>query len=118
MANLSRFEGTGIYYAATPIEAQLCQREQVAVMGGGDSAGQAAVFLTGVVDHVHMFVRSGGLKDTMSAYLVQRISENPKDTVHTHTELDLLEGDRHLERVRWRNHLTGESETQGVRHVS
>ncbi len=117
VANLSRFEGTGIYYAATPIEAQLCRREQVVVMGGGNSAGQAAVFLTGVVDHVHMLVRSGELKDTMSAYLVQRIRESPKVTVHTHTELDLLEGDRHLERVRWRNALTGESETHRVRHV-
>ena len=113
----SRFEGTGIYYAATPIEAQLCRREQVVVVGGGNSAGQAAVFLTGVVDHAHMLVRSGGLKDTMSAYLVQRIRQNPKITVHTHTELDLLEGDRHLERVRWRNNLTGESETHRVRHV-
>lgn len=117
VANLSRFEGTGIYYAATQVEAQLCQREPVVVVGGGNSAGQAAVFLTGVVDHVHMLVRSGGLKDTMSAYLVQRIRENPKITVHTHTELDLLEGDGHLERVRWRNNLTGESETHRVRHV-
>ncbi|HEX8794187.1 MAG TPA: FAD-dependent oxidoreductase [Polyangiaceae bacterium] len=115
--NLSRFEGTGVYYAATPIEAQLCRREQVVVVGGGNSAGQAAVFLTAFVDHVHMLVRSDGLKETMSAYLVQRIRENPKITVHTHTELDLAEGDRELERVRWRNNVTGHSEVHGIRHV-
>ncbi len=115
--NLARFEGAGVYYAATPIEAQLCKNEHVIVVGGGNSAGQAAVFLTAFVAHVHMLVRSGGLKDTMSAYLVQRTRDNPKITLHTHTELDLLEGDRELERVRWRNNITGQTEEHRLRHV-
>jgi thioredoxin reductase (NADPH) len=75
------------------------------------------VFLTEFVAHVHMLVRSGGLKDTMSAYLVQRIRDNPQITLHTHTELDALDGDRELERVRWRNNITGETEEHRVRHV-
>ncbi len=115
--DLSRFEGTGVYYAATNIEAQLCRREQVAVVGGGNSAGQAAVFLTEYVDHVHVLVRSGGLKETMSAYLVQRILASPTITLHTHTELDALEGDRTLARVRWRHNVTGETETRPIHHV-
>mgnify|MGYP001480328922 CR=1 FL=1 len=115
--NLARFEGAGVYYAATPIEAQLCKNEQVIVVGGGNSAGQAAVFLTEFVAHVHMLVRSGGLKDTMSAYLVHRIRDNPQITLHTHTELEALEGDRELERVRWRNNVTGETEERRIRHV-
>jgi thioredoxin reductase (NADPH) len=117
VANLSRFEGTGVYYAATSLEAQLCQEEEVVVVGGGNSAGQAAVFLATSAAHVHVLVRSGGLCETMSAYLVRRIRESAKITVHTHTELDLLEGDRELERLGWRNNVTGETERHRIRHV-
>jgi thioredoxin reductase (NADPH) len=115
--NLSRFEGAGVYYAATHLEAQLCGREAVAIAGGGNSAGQAAVFLSSVVTEVHMLVRSAGLEASMSAYLVERIRDNPKISVHTHTEIEALEGERALERVRWRNKVSGATETHPIRHV-
>jgi thioredoxin reductase (NADPH) len=88
--NISRFEGAGIYYGATQMEAQLCREEEVAVVGGGNSAGQAAVFLAQSSKHVHMVVRSGGLADTMSRYLINRIEGNPKITRHTQTEITAI----------------------------
>jgi thioredoxin reductase (NADPH) len=115
--NLAQFEGTGVYYGATFVEAQLCGGEDVIVVGGGNSAGQAAVFLAQTARHVHMLVRSKGLADSMSRYLIRRIEESPVIELHTRTEIEALEGDDHLERVRWRNHQTGNVETHGIRHV-
>jgi thioredoxin reductase (NADPH) len=115
--NLSRFEGTGVYYGATSIEAQLCGREEVVVIGGGNSAGQAAVFLSGTAAHVHILIRSEALASTMSRYLIRRIEENPAITLHTNTEMAALEGDGQLERVQWRNKQTGKVEDRSIRHV-
>jgi thioredoxin reductase (NADPH) len=117
LANLAQFEGAGVYYGATRMEAQLCAANEVVVVGGGNSAGQAAVFLSQTAKHVHMLVRSSGLTETMSRYLIRRIEENPNITLRTFTELEALEGDGTLERVRWKNHQTGDVETRSVRAV-
>jgi len=115
--NLSKFEGAGIYYGATFMEAQLCRDEDVIVVGGGNSAGQAAMFLAQTTRRVYMLVRSTGLAATMSRYLVRRIEQSPSIELHTATEIEALEGDRHLERVRWRDKGTGATETREIRHV-
>ena len=115
--NLSHFEGAGVYYGATPMEAQLCVREEVIVVGGGNSAGQAAVFLAQTATRVRMLVRGDGLADTMSRYLIRRIEDNPAVDLRTQAEIVALEGDRHLERVRWRDNRTGILETSNIRHV-
>src|SRR5437667_4802148 len=115
--NLSEFKGVGVYYGATFMEAQLCRSEEVVVMGGGNSAGQAAVFLAQTAKRVHMLVRSSGLAESMSRYLIRRIEQNPAIVLRTHTEIVALEGSSHLERVRWRNDQTGKIETQDIRHV-
>jgi len=117
VANLALFEGNGVYYGATYIEAQLCQSEEVIVVGGGNSAGQAAVFLAQSASKVHMLVRSGGLKDTMSRYLIRRIEENPNIELHLYTEITALEGTERLDRVQWQNKNTGEKETRDIQHV-
>ena len=117
LANLANFEGKGIYYGATYIESQLCGGEEVAVVGGGNSAGQAAVFMSQTARKVHMLVRSGELSSTMSRYLIQRLTENPQIELHWNTEIAALEGGECLERVTWRNNKTGESETRDVGHV-
>ena len=115
--NLSRFEGAGVYYAATFMEAQLCTGEEVVVVGAGNSAGQAAVFLAQTARRVHMVIRSAGLADTMSRYLIRRIEDHPAIVRHAHTEIVSLEGNGHLERVGWRDNQSGQVETQGIRHV-
>jgi len=115
--NCSRFEGTGVYYGATNMEAQLCRGEEVVVVGGGNSAGQAALFLAEVARHVHMLVRSSGLSESMSRYLIRRIEQSPAITLRTHTEIVGLEGDKLLQRVRWRDGRTGTEETRDLRHV-
>jgi thioredoxin reductase (NADPH) len=98
---MSRFEGAGVYYGATYVEAQLCGGEEVIVVGGGNSAGQAAVFLAEVAKRVHMLIRSAGLAESMSRYLIRRIEETPTIVLHTHTECMALEGSGgHLESVR------------------
>jgi thioredoxin reductase (NADPH) len=113
--NLARFHGMGAYYGATPIESQLCRDEDVIVVGGGNSAGQAAMFLSQTVRRVLMLVRSERLAESMSRYLVRRIETNPSIEVHTRSEIVALEGDTHLERVRWRE---GEEEHEDkMRHV-
>jgi thioredoxin reductase (NADPH) len=117
LPNLSQFDGAGIYYAATFMEAQLCGGEEVVVVGGGNSAGQAAVFLAQSARKVHMLVRSDGLSDTMSRYLIRRIEDHPGIALHVRTELVGLEGDRHLERVRWRDNPSGRVEAYDIRHV-
>src|ERR1700693_4469039 len=117
LKNLDDFEGMGIYFGATFIEAQLCTEEEVIVVGGGNSAGQAAVFLSEMSKHVHMLVRSNGLADTMSRYLIRRIEDSPKITLHSCTEIVALEGGNHLERVQWRDNNTGATETHDIRHI-
>ena len=114
LENYAGFEGQGIHYAATAMEAQLCAGEEVAVIGGGNSAGQATMFLSRTVRHVHVLVRGPGLAATMSDYLVQRIESSPKITVHPFTEITALEGDTLLRGVTWTNRNTGESETRPV----
>ena len=117
ITNLQKFEGQGVYYGATYMEAQICEGEDVIVVGGGNSAGQAAVFLSQTARRVHMLVRSGGLAETMSRYLIQRIAENPSIELHYHTEIVALEGDSHLEQVRWRDKAKGETSTHVIHHV-
>ncbi len=117
LPNLAVFEGMGVYYGATYIESQLCGNEEIIVVGGGNSSGQAAVFLAQTARKVHILVRSDGLSDTMSRYLIRRIEENPAIELHSCTEIVALEGDEHLERVTWRNKNTGKSETHDIRHV-
>ena len=113
--NAERFEGAGIYYAASATEARRCGSDEVAVVGGANSAGQAAVFLAGQAKHVHVLIRGAGLADTMSRYLIRRIAESPNITVHVHTELVALEGEDHLRSVTWRG--PGGVETRALRHV-
>lgn len=117
LANLENFEGEGIYYGATFIESQLCENEEVAVVGGGNSAGQAAVFMSQTARKVHMLVRSGELSSTMSRYLIQRLTENPQVELHLNTEIVALEGGARLERVVWQDRKTGVRSTHGIRHV-
>src|SRR4029079_4176515 len=117
IANLSQFEGTGVYYAATFMERQMCRSEEVVVVGGGNSAGQAAVFLAQASKRVHMLVRSSGLAETMSRYLIRRIEQNPAIVLSANTEIVALEGNHHLERVSWRDHQSGNTQTHDIRHV-
>jgi len=117
IANLKRFEGLGIYYGATFIESQLCEDEEVVVVGGGNSAGQAAVYLSQTARKVYMLVRSAELSDTMSRYLIQRITENPKIELLCKREITALEGDSRLERVTWRDKTSGQSSTRNIGHV-
>ena len=117
IANLEQFVGQGIYYGATFMESQLCEAEEIIVVGGGNSAGQAAVFLSQTAQKVHMLVRSGALSDTMSRYLIRRIEENPGIELHYKTEIVGLEGGAHLERVTWQDKTTGEISTHEIRHV-
>jgi thioredoxin reductase (NADPH) len=117
LPNIERFLGVGIYYAATFIEAQLCKDEEIAIIGGGNSAGQAAVFLSGNCRHVHLLVRSNGLAESMSRYLIRRIDDTPNITLHTRTELTALEGDERLERITWQSAADGRVETRPIRHV-
>jgi thioredoxin reductase (NADPH) len=120
LPNLSQFEGAGVYYGATFIESQLCGGEEVIVVGGGNSAGQAAVFLAQTARRVRMLVRSEGLAETMSRYLIRRIEQSPVIDLRTHTEIVGLDGTNHLERVTWRDDRsgrTGETETHNIRHV-
>jgi len=115
--NLTQYEGQGIYYSATFMEAQLCTGEEIIVVGGGNSAGQAAVFLAETVRKVYMLVRGKELSETMSRYLIQRIVENPGIELHFQTEIVALAGDSHLERVTWLNRATDEVSVHDIRHV-
>jgi thioredoxin reductase (NADPH) len=117
LANISTFEGVGVYYGATHVEAQMCQDEEVAVVGGGNSAGQAAVYLSERAKHVHMLVRGEGLAATMSQYLIRRIVESPQITLRTHTEIQTIEGNGTIDRICWRNTATGEQETREIHHL-
>ncbi|HYS54346.1 MAG TPA: FAD-dependent oxidoreductase [Thermoanaerobaculia bacterium] len=115
--NLASFNSAGVYYIATPMEAQLCKGEKVIIVGGGNSAGQAAVFLAGHASRAIMLVRSGGLAESMSRYLVRRIEDNPAIEVRTSCQIVALEGGRHLERVRCRDENSGTDTVENIRHV-
>jgi thioredoxin reductase (NADPH) len=117
LENASRFIGTGIYYAATATEVRRCENKQVVVVGGGNSAGQAAVYLAGKCQHVHLLVRANGLADSMSNYLIRRIEETLNITLHTKTEITALEGDAQLESVVWSTGPDGMPETHVIGHV-
>ncbi|CAG9171384.1 FAD-dependent oxidoreductase [Cupriavidus respiraculi] len=100
--DLARFEGSGVYFWATPLEGRLCRKEPVVLVGGGNSAGQAVVFLASQAEHVHLFIRGASLEHSMSRYLVDRIGALPNVTVHTRVELRALEGGARLERIHYR----------------
>jgi thioredoxin reductase (NADPH) len=114
--NLSRFEGVGVYYGATSVEAMLCQGEDVIVVGGANSAGQAAIFLSEAGRHVTMLVRGAELSDTMSRYLIRRIEETPNIELRTRCRIVALEGAGSLECVTWSD-AAGKSTTVPIRHV-
>jgi thioredoxin reductase (NADPH) len=117
LANLAQFEGAGVYYNATFMEqAQLADGDEVIVVGGANSAGQAAVFLAQTARRVHVLVRSNSLSEGMSRYLIRRIDETPTVQVRTTTEIVALEGNGHLERVQWRDG-TGAVTTHDIKHV-
>jgi thioredoxin reductase (NADPH) len=116
VANLAYFEGAGVYYSATFMEAQLCDGDEVIVVGGANSAGQAAVFLARSVKRVHLLVRSNNLSACMSRYLVRRIEETPTIQVRRQTEIVALEGNEHLEHVQWRDSAGGVT-CHDIRHV-
>jgi thioredoxin reductase (NADPH) len=103
----AELEGNGIYYAATAMEAGLCADAEAVVVGGGNSAGQAAVFLSRTAGHVHMLVRGAGLAETMSSYLIDRIEASPRITLHPFSEVTALEGERHLQGLSWTDRRTG-----------
>ncbi|RWM00614.1 cyclic nucleotide-binding domain-containing thioredoxin-disulfide reductase [Mesorhizobium sp.] len=118
IANLAEFEGTSVHYWASPIEARLCRDQEVALVGGGNSAGQAAVYLASQVRKVTLLARRGGLNETMSRYLVERIEAQPNIEVLTETEIAALEGhEGNLDQVRWRNRVTGTETTRPIRHL-
>ena len=117
LANLGQFEGAGVYYNATFMEeAQLDDGDEVIVVGGANSAGQAAIFLARTGRQVHVLVRSHSLSESMSRYLLRRIEETPTIRIRTTTEIVALEGNGHLERVQWRDG-TGAVTSHDVRHV-
>ncbi len=117
IANLSKFDGQGVYYGATHMESQLCEGDDVVVVGGANSAGQAAVYLSQTARKVYMLVRSGSLSDTMSRYLIQRITENPKIEMHYHTEIVGLDGDHDLRQVTWMDKTTKQTSKHDIGHV-
>jgi thioredoxin reductase (NADPH) len=117
LRDLPRFEGTGIFYSATHLEAQMCDHEDVIIVGGGNSAGQAAVFLSRQAASVRVLVRGPGLAESMSRYLIQRIADSSLVTVHTRTQIETLEGGDWLERVHCRHLDTGSLETLPIRHI-
>ena len=115
--NYAEFENRGIYYAATSMEGVLCRDKEVIVVGGGNSAGQAAVFLSGIARHVHYVVRGKSLATTMSQYLISRIESSSHITLYTGSEIVGLEGDAALEWVTWAHRKTGETTRKHVGSV-
>jgi thioredoxin reductase (NADPH) len=114
--NLASFNGAGVYYVATPMEAQLCKKEPVIIVGGGNSAGQASIFLAENASKVIMMVRSDGLAATMSRYLIRRIEETPNIELRTNCEVVALEGEKHLERIHCRT-TSGTETVEEIRHL-
>jgi thioredoxin reductase (NADPH) len=114
---LSQFVGAGVYYSATAMEAQLCKGDEVIVIGGGNSAGQAAVYLSGFARRVYMLVRSESLAASMSRYLIRRIEDSPSIVLLTRTEIVAVDGDRELSSVTWRDTRDGTTQTHEIGHV-
>jgi thioredoxin reductase (NADPH) len=116
---LDRFEGRGVWYWASPVEARLCAEQEIVLVGGGNSAGQAAVFLSGHARRVNMVIRGGGLGASMSRYLIERIEATPNIELVFHTEVVALEGaeDGSLDRMRLRSRLSGEERTLEIRNL-
>ncbi len=117
VAGLDKFEGVGVYYAATYVESKRCSTDEIVVVGGGNSAGQAATFLSRTSRHVHILVRGPDLASSMSQYLIRRIEDTPNITLHLNTRIIDLAGDERLERVSWRDDATGEASTHEIRHL-
>ena len=117
ISNYARYEGQGVHYAATAMEGQLCREQEVVVVGGGNSAGQAAVFLSRIGSHVHMLVRGPSLAATMSDYLVRRIEASPQISLLTQTEITALEGEPNLQRVAWHCRKSGETSQRRIGNV-
>lgn len=118
VANLAAFEGTCVHYWASPIEARLCGGQEVALVGAGNSAGQAAVYLASQVRKVVLLARGGGLEASMSRYLVERIRAQPNIEVLTGTEIQALDGEEgNLATVRWRDRSSGAVTTRPIRHL-
>jgi thioredoxin reductase (NADPH) len=111
------FTGRGVYYNATHMEAQLCDSEEVAVVGGGNSAGQATVFLAQRSSKVHLLVRSGKLSESMSQYLIARIEAHPRIEIHYLTQVIAVTGTTHLESIVWKDDSLGLEVTMPIRHV-
>jgi thioredoxin reductase (NADPH) len=114
---IDRYEGNGLHYAATAVEAALCDGEEVVVVGGGNSAGQAAVFLSRHARHVHVLIRGPSLAASMSEYLAARIAAADRITLHPCTQITAVAGRRHLEQVTWTTSTTGAQETHDVANV-
>jgi thioredoxin reductase (NADPH) len=116
--NLSQFEGTSVHYWASPIEAKLCGGQEVALVGAGNSAGQAAVYLAAHAKKVWLLARRGSLDETMSHYLVERIKAQPNIEVVTQSEVTALEGNEgNLQTVRWRNRASNEETKREIGHL-
>lgn len=111
VARLADFEGAGVYYAASEMEARLCEGDEIVIVGGGNSAGQAAVFLSHRARRVHMVIRGNDLAKSMSRYLVERIGLTDNIIVHRDTAVSALDGDERLRAVTLRNSSTGEETT-------
>jgi thioredoxin reductase (NADPH) len=114
---LADYEGRGVWYWASPIEARLCTAQEVVLVGGGNSAGQAAVFLASHASKVHMVIRGGGLGASMSRYLIERIEATPNIELLFNTEVVSLEGESTLERVVLKSRLSGERSTINIRNL-
>jgi thioredoxin reductase (NADPH) len=115
--NIQKFENRGLYYAATAMESPLCRDQEVIVVGGGNSAGQASSFLSGVAKRVHHIVRRPSFSETMSQYLISRIENSSHITLYTESEIVALEGDSSLRRVTWANLNTGERTARDISAV-
>ncbi len=117
LAREKEFENAGLYFAATAMEGGFCEGEEVVIVGGGNSAGQASVFLSKYASRVHILVRGEGLAASMSDYLIGRINSSPRITLHNNTEIAELRGENHLKEIAWRNRKTGETGEMSIRHV-
>jgi len=114
---LAQYEGVGVYYSATHLEGQLCEGEEIAIVGGGNSAGQAAVYLAQQAKHVQILVRGPGLAESMSRYLIQRIEGTPNIDLAPRCQIVALEGDGRLERITWQHLDTGERKTRPIANL-
>jgi thioredoxin reductase (NADPH) len=115
--NMVRLLGSGVYYAATHLEAQLCQGEEIVIIGGGNSAGQAAVYLAGTCKRVYLLVRGDGLAESMSNYLIRRIRETPNIELRARTQVTQVDGATQLEQVSWFCSADGKHEQRAISHM-